>query len=136
MSVPLAGTGGAVSVAAIPSNLQPPGQEPQRAIDNPITVITVPRGDPRRNFPASMIMIGAGATISKAAAKPAPEVAVAQAPDVGRVPASMQTPPPELPPHRALNNPEAIVIPRGDPRRNFPASMFLIGAGAQTGVAR
>jgi hypothetical protein len=33
----------------------------------------------------------------------------------------------ELPPHRGLNNPNEIVIPRGDPRRNFPASKMLIG---------
>jgi len=34
--------------------------------------------------------------------------------------------------HQSLSKPEAIVIPRGDARRSFPASDFLIGAGAQT----
>ena len=136
VSVPLAGTGGAVSVAAVPANLQPPGPEPQRVIEE-VPVVTIPRGDPRRNFPASMVMIGAGAAVSKNSARQAPQaLPVTQAPDVGRVPASMQTPPPELPPHRALNNPDATVVPRGDPRRNFPASMILVGAGAQTGVGR
>jgi len=39
----------------------------------------------------------------------------------------MQTPAPVLPPHPALNNPNAVVIPRGDPRRSFPTEVMLPG---------
>jgi hypothetical protein len=53
--------------------------------------------------------------------------AVSVASSAGTVQRPMGALPPELPPHPALNNPNAIVIPRGDPRRNFPTSKMLIG---------
>jgi hypothetical protein len=101
---------------------------PHPALKNP-NAIVIPRGDPRRNFPASELLGGAGAVVGVASQARQPQASqprAASAQDVP-VPAAMQTPPPELPPHPALNNPNAIVIPRGDPRRNFPASKMLIG---------
>jgi len=40
------------------------------------------------------------------------------------VPEEMHNKPEILPPHPALNNPNAIVIPRDDPRRKFPGFPF------------
>lgn len=142
VAVPLAGAGGAISVAAIPSvpaNTESPSHElpPHPALNNPDAIV-VPRGDPRRNFPAADLLIGAGAQVGgpdvrqatgrQFVAAPPPAVA-----DRGVVPAAKQTPPPELPPHPAAQNPNAIVVPRGDPSRNFPAATLLIGAGAHIG---
>lgn len=62
VSVPLAGTGGATSVAALPGAAQPP-QEPEApphtALSNPKAIV-VPRGDPSRNFPAAILLSGGG----------------------------------------------------------------------------
>jgi hypothetical protein len=131
ISVPLAGSPGAVSVASSAGTVQRPAGEmpPHAGLSNPNEIV-IPRGDPRRNFPASDFLVGAGAVVGGVASQAwqpqasQPRAASAQAVPV---PAAMQTPPPELPPHRALNNPSEIVIPRGDPRRNFPASKMLIG---------
>lgn len=133
LSVPLAGTGGAISVASIPAA----GHEPQGEVVMPAhpalndpRAIVLERGDPRRNFPASSLLIGAGATIT---GKTGPTVApspMALAVDRGIVPPESQTPVPVLQPP-TYQNPNAIYIPRGDPRRLFPASKLLIGAGAQ-----
>ncbi len=131
VSVPLAGLPGAVSVASSAGTMQRPAGElpPHPALNNP-NAIVIPRGDPRRNFPASEILVGAGAVVGGVASQAwqpqASQPRAASAQDVP-VPAAMQAPAPELPPHPALNNPNAIVIPRGDPRRNFPTSMLLIG---------
>jgi hypothetical protein len=131
VSVPLAGLPGAVSVASSAGTMQQPAGElpPHPALNNP-NAIVIPRGDPRRNFPASEILVGAGAVVGGVASQAwqpqASQPRAASAQDVP-VPAAMQAPAPELPPHPALNNPNAIVIPRGDPRRNFPTSMLLIG---------
>jgi hypothetical protein len=136
VSLPLAGLPGAVSVASSagassPGTVQQPAGEmpPHPALNNPNAIVS-PRGDPRRDFPASRFLVGAGAVVGGAASQaPQPQVAApraASAQDVP-VPAATQTPSQELPPHPALNNPNAIVIPRGDPRRNFPASKMLIG---------
>ncbi len=129
VSVPLAGTGGAVSVAAIPGTTEPSTHElpPHPALQNPEAIVVV-RGDPSRNFPASDLLIGAGAT--PAGETPAPQPPVARAVDRGIVPAWMQAPPPAAPAPTALQNPNAMIIPRGDPRREFPAASLLIGAGA------
>jgi hypothetical protein len=147
VSVPLAGAPGAVSVAASRETLKRPAEErsPQPAVKNPEPIV-IPRGDPRRDFPASTLLIGAGARVGEVR-KQASQAPSSEQPAVSSVPlvppaaarpipASMQTPPPDLPPHPALSNPQAIVIPRGDPRRNFPASTLLIGAGALAGGGR
>ena len=138
ISVPLAGSPGAVSVASGAGTPNPPNpgtaqrsageMPPHPALNNP-NAIVIPRGDPRRNFPASE-MWGAGAVVGGVASQAQQQVAQPQAVsalDVP-VPAAMQTPPAELPPHPALNNPNAIVIPRGDPRRNFPTSTMFPGS--------
>ena len=137
VSLPLAGSPGEVSVASSagmssPGAVQQPAGEmpPHPGLSNPNEIV-VPRGDPRRNFPASQILVGGGAVVGGVASQAwqpqeasQPRAASAQAVPV---PAAMQAPPPELPPHAGLNNPNAIVIPRGDPRRNFPAGVMLIG---------
>jgi len=137
ISVPLAGLPGAVSVASStgPSSagtVQSQAGElpPHRGLKNSNEIV-IPRGDPRRNFPASAVLVGAGAVVGGVASQaPQPQSTQLRTASPVRgvsVPAAMQTPPPELAPQRALNNPNAIVIPRGDPRRNFPASKMLIG---------
>jgi hypothetical protein len=135
VSIPLAGGPAGTATAAV--DLRTP-QVP--APDKPPTVpaIIIPPGDPRRQFPASLILIGAGARITGAVASQAsePQTPEPQAmPSSAAVPnrASTETiapyvPAHELPPHRGLNNPNMIVIPRGDPRREFPAADFLLGA--------
>ena len=140
VSVPLAGTGGAVSVASIPGSVdQSKSGELAPQPENP-QVIVVERGDPRRNFPVADLLIGGGAQIT--GESPAPQPPVERAVDRGIVPAWMQVQPPATPTGVAaaqnlspappqLLNPNAIIIPRGDPRREFPASSLLIGAGAQ-----
>ncbi len=138
--VPLAGAPGTVSVAASPETKQPSVHElpPHPALKNPEAIV-ISRGDPRRNFPASDLLIGAGAQLAdevgkQSSRRPAPQpAAVVSVPDRGRVAAAMQAPPPELPAHPALQNPNATVIPPGDPRQEFPAGSLLIGAGARVG---
>jgi len=143
ISVPLAGLPGAVSVASStgPSSagtVQSQAGElpPHRGLKNPNEIV-IPRGDPRRNFPASAVLVGAGAVVGGVASQaPQPQSTQLRTASPVRdvsVPAAMQTPQPELPPHRGLKNPNEIVIPRGDPRRNFPASAVLVGAGAVVG---
>jgi hypothetical protein len=146
VAVPLAGAGGAISVAAIPAAPEPTDQAPSHelpphpALNNPDAIV-VARGDPSRNFPASDLLIGAGAEVGGPSVRQAPAGQFVAAPppavrDRGIIPAERQTPPPVLAPHPAAQNPNAIVVPRGDPRREFPASTLLIGAGAQTGGAQ
>ena len=142
VAVPLAGTGGAITVGATPSiraNTESPSHElpPHPALNNPEAIV-VPRGDPSRNFPAASLLIGAGAQVGGLRVRQAagPQFVAAPPPaviDRGVVPAAAQTPPPELPPHPAAQNTNAIVVPRGDPSRNFPAATLLVGAGANIG---
>ncbi len=93
-------------------------------------IVTVRPGDSVGPYRVTKILedkvelVGPGGTVF---------VPLAGAPGTVSVAASPETKQPsvhELPPHPALKNPEAIVISRGDPRRNFPASDLLIGAGA------
>jgi hypothetical protein len=146
VAVPLAGSGGAISVAATPAapehTADSPSHElpPHPALNNPDAIVVV-RGDPSRNFPASDLLIGAGAELGGPSAHQAPAAQFVAAPppgvrDRGIVPVAQQTPPPDLAPHPAAQNSNAAVVPRGDPRRAFPASTLLIGAGAQTGGAQ
>lgn len=64
LSIPLAGSPGTVTVAARPETVEPPADEPRPrpALNNP-KAIFIPRGDPRRNFPASTLLLGAGARL-------------------------------------------------------------------------
>jgi hypothetical protein len=151
VSVPLAGAGGAITVATIPST---PGGENSPAVESEPThelpphpllnnpdAIVVSRGDPSRNFPASDLMIGGGAELAASTGRQAqrPQAVLAPSPATasgGVVPPALQKPPQELPPHAALQNPDAFFVPRGDPRREFPASSLLIGAGAPAGGAK
>ena len=137
ISVPLAGSPGGVSVASSTGTSsaetmqRPAGEMPPHAgLKNPNEIV-IPRGDPRRNFPASTILVGAGAVVGAVPSQASqPQATQPQAAAPVRsvpVPAAMQAPATELPPHAGLNNPKEIVIPRGDPRRNFPASRMLIG---------
>ena len=139
ISVPLAGAPGAVSVASSsdPSSAggarRPAGEMPPHpALNNPNAIVALP-GDPSRSFPASKLLVGAGAVVDGLESPQPPPQAPSRRPvspqDVP-VPAAKRTPPPELPPTGALNNPNAIVAPRGDPSRSFPASKLLVGAGA------
>jgi len=139
--VPLAGTGGAISVAAIPAvpaNADSTSHElpPHPALNNPDAIV-VARGDASRNFPSSDLLIGAGADLAPSIGRQAPasgQFVAAPPPilDRGVVPSAMQKLPGDQPSHPALQNPTATVAPRGDPSRNFPAASLLIGAGAQT----
>ena len=137
VAVPLAGAGGPSNVAAVPQESQTNNTKmpPHPALKNPDAIV-MERGDPRRLFPAADLLIGAGAHLTPAKQS---QATLAQtpnaAPDRGIVPPSQQTPPPAPDtPHPALQNPSAIVIGPGDPRRVFPASSLLIGAGAQVGT--
>ena len=58
--------------------------------------------------------------VTVSASVPAPSVPVPSVP----VPEEMHNKPEILPPHPALNNPNAMVIPRDDPRRTFPGFPF------------
>lgn len=132
ISIPLAGLPGAVGVASSAGTAERPAGElpPHPGLKNPNEIV-IPRGDPRRNFPASEILVGAGAVVapvgSNAWQSQATQLQTASPARSVPVPAAMQTPAPELPPHSGLKNPNEVVIPRGDPRRNFPASKMLIG---------
>ncbi len=135
VSIPLAGSPATMTAAALPETVQPPVGEPSPhpALNNP-NAIVIPRGDPRRNFPASTLLLGAGARLTGGVEDPtSPQAAGALGP-LRRLPvtAAMRNPAPEppAPPSPARNNSNAIVVPRGDPRRNFPASTLLLGAGA------
>jgi hypothetical protein len=137
VSVPLAGTGGAVSVVAIPGTAGLPRGDVVSG--QPVKHIVVERGDPSRNFPVADLLIGGGAQLTGKV--PAQQEPTVKATDRGIVPASMQVAPPVSPDAAAQvpmpvvavgQSPVHIVIPRGDPRREFPASSLLLGAGAQT----
>jgi len=127
VSIPLAGTASAVSVATISREVPQAELPPHPALANPDAIV-VPRGDPSRNFPVADLFVGAGAVTGEA---PAPQPPVARAMERGIVPSWMQVPPPASPAPTVLQNPNAIVVPRGDPRRDFPAASLFIGAGAQ-----
>jgi hypothetical protein len=138
VSVPLAGGPGTATAAVGPGTT--PGPRTEASLSKPKPII-IPPGDPRGNFPASAILVGAGAKITgplanwkppaskPQSASPARDVAASEgadkpAPGVssGSVRAGS---------HQAASaqrGPDAIFIPRGDPRRAFPASTFLIGA--------
>lgn len=140
ISVPLAGSPGAVSVASSagtsragtvqrPMGELPPELPPHPALNNP-NAIVIPRGDPRRNFPADLLLGGAGAVVGGAASQASQPQASQPLPFPAYevpIPAAAQAPPPALPPHPALKNPNAIVIPFGDPRQEFPTSKMFIG---------
>ena len=125
VSIPLAGLPGAVSVASSAGTAQRPAGEmpPHPALSNPNAVV-IPRGDPRRNFPASMFQTGAGAPLvggvaSQALQPPRAQPRAASAQGVP-VSAAMQAPVPGAPA-------TVVAIPRGDPRRNFPVSIMFNG---------
>ncbi len=128
-SVPLAGTP-ATAVAAVPGALHTPGiLPPHPALANPDAIV-IPRGDPSRLFPAFGVpSAGSPATAAAAASQGSPSQTSAPQAASGtlEVPGTMQ-PPGILPPHPALANPGATVIPRGDPRRTFPTSVLFPGA--------
>jgi len=132
VSVPLAGSGGAISVATNPGTGEATHElPPHPALNNPDAIV-VARGDPSRNFPAADLLPGFGSGDTRPqAGRPtvAQPPAVPRAIDRGIVPPALQVPPPELPPSPALQNPNAIVVPRGDPRRDFPAAILLGGGG-------
>jgi hypothetical protein len=131
-SVPLAGGSGGMTASPGPTPPAVATATQQPPIARPHEII-IPPGDPRGEFPGSMVLLGAGAQLTgggPSKAKPQASEPPA-APPVGDVPvpASMQAPPRELPPHPALANPGATVIPRGDPRRDFPVSEMLPSTG-------
>jgi hypothetical protein len=137
VAIPLAGLPGTMTAAVRSEAAKQPDDGPARSpfANNPDAVV-IPRGDPRRNFPASSLLIGAGAKLTgKPSVAVQPQAGAASGPPLwdNPVPAAMRNPAPEPPgpPSPALNNPDAIVIPRGDPRRNFPASTLLMGSGAR-----
>jgi hypothetical protein len=131
-SVPLAGASDGVTASAQPTP-PPAAARQQPRIARPHEII-IPPGDPRGDFPGSMVLLGAGAQLTRPGAAGQAQAQVSQpraTPPIGDVPVpvSMQAPPPDLPPHPALSNPDATVIPRGDPRRNFPVSEMLPSMG-------
>jgi hypothetical protein len=121
VSIPLAGVPGAVSVASSAGPVRRPAREvpPGPALSDPDAIV-IPRGDPSRNFPASKLLVGAGAVVTG-------EGSQARKPQASQPRAAAA---PELPPLPAPNSAGVIIIPRGDPNRNFPASKLLVGAGA------
>lgn len=131
--VPLAGGPGTATAAAGPVTGQAPAS--QASPRDPDAII-IPRGDPRRSFPASDFLIGAGARTTGPVASQVwkPPAAsnprsVAQTRDV---PGAPETSAPAVSSSSGQSGSsqrrEAIVIPRGDPRRAFPTSDFFIGA--------
>jgi hypothetical protein len=130
VSVPLAGVPGAVGVATSAGTSSPETSDadtssagtgqtvastlsPPPALD-PKDGSVIPRGDPSRIFPASQLLIGAGATVSVL-------------PERLPVPASVQTPT-STPSRPSARDPEdGSVISRDDPRRKFPTKALLIG---------
>jgi hypothetical protein len=95
-------------------------------------VVTVRLGDSVGPYRVTKILThqveltGPGGTVSLPLAGLPGEVSVASSAGTSSA-ETAQRPAPELPPHAGLNNPNEIVIPRGDPRRNFPAAVMLIG---------
>ena len=130
--IPLAGAPGGVAVASVAGTAKPPAVEtPSRPVAAlppvPAPNAVIPIGDPRGHFPASRFLLGAGATISGPASEgPSVQAAEAQTTQPGvtstqtaAAPAAAQAPGAPQP---------NVMLPRGDPRRGFPASKFLIGA--------
>jgi len=126
ISVPLAGLPGAISVASSAGIAQPPAgkMSPHPALGN-ADVVVIPRGDPRRNYPVSMMFLpGAeaplvGGVASQAWQPPPAQPRSASAQGVP-VPVAMQAP--------AYGDPPGVIaIPRGDPRRDFPVSLMFNG---------
>jgi hypothetical protein len=127
IAVPLAGVPGAATAAVTAGPKNTPGAQASRSELKPIII---PAGDPRGDFPASAILIGAGAKVTGPVAKWTPPPPKPQSTSPARdmsAPASPGT-------ARAVSSgsgqrtPQTIIIPRGDPRRAFPAGDFLIGA--------
>lgn len=129
--IPLAGQPGAVGVAsasgtAKPSAVGVPSQPAGSGAPAPLPNVVIPRGDPRRNFPASQMLIGAGAMVSLPAVAQPVEASQAKA----SLPQSVALP--AVGPPGGIPLPE-VRLPLGDPRQEFPASQMLIGAGAKVG---
>lgn len=128
VAVPLAGTSATASGASQTPQPSLAGLPPHPALKNPHAIV-IPPGDPRQEFPASLMLLGAGAQLTSGKERPVRREASGRAgsrpADDRPVPASMQAPAHQLPPHPALNNPGAIVIPPGDPRQEFPTSVML-----------
>lgn len=101
VSVPLAGTPGAGGVASSAGPSSPAAvQRPASGIPAAAGPVTMGFKPPDPSAPTAKV--------------PAPTVTQ----EAGN----------ELPPHPALNNPNAVVIPRGDPRRAFPTSKMFPGS--------
>ena len=122
ISVPLAGSPGAVSVASsagTPSSgtvQRPAGEMSSAPAPTNPNAIVIPRGDPRRNYPLSAMLPGGGTGSTAASGESQPQTPV---------PPAMQTPVAELPRDPALANRGPIVSPRGDPRRKFPVTKMF-----------
>jgi hypothetical protein len=128
VAIPLAGLPGAVGVASAsgatePSAVGTPSEPAGVSPPAPRPNVVIPRGDPRRNFPASQMLIGAGAMVSLPTAAQPFEGSQATA----FLPQSVALP--EVAPPGGTPRP-TVHIPFGDPRQEFPASQMLIGAGA------
>jgi hypothetical protein len=127
VSVPLAGLPGAVSVASSAGTAQRPAGKmpPQPALSNP-NVVVIPPGDPRRNWPATMFLTGAGAPlvggVASQASQPPPAQPRAASAQNKPDPAAMQA---QAPAPGAPNT--VVAIPIGDSRRNFPVSLMFNG---------
>jgi len=126
ISVPLAGLPGAVSVASSAGTVRRPAGEmpPAPALSNP-KVIVIPRGDPRRDFPVSVMFPEKfrGSTAASGESQPQTSELQAASPAWNSpVPPAMQTLAVGAPP-------KVIVIPRGDPRRDFPVSVMFKSPG-------
>lgn len=130
--IPLAGLPGAVVVVSGTGAAHPAaaGGQPEAAL-KPTPNVVIPPGDPRGEFPASALLIGAGAAVSLPEARwsqaSQAQGAGAQAPQTQSASAqvfsssSAAAQPPAAPA-------QDVVLSRGDPRRNFPAAELLLGA--------
>jgi hypothetical protein len=125
--IPLAGLPGAVGVASASGAAQSSadGTQPEAAVSLPPVPppnVVIPLGDPRGEFPASKMLVGAGAVLTGVASQE-PQLQAPQAQpasvQVASVPVATQTPGSPSP---------NVMIPRGDSRRDFPAAKLLIGA--------
>jgi hypothetical protein len=95
-------------------------------------VVTVRLGDSVGPYRVTKILThqveltGPGGTVSLPLAGLPGEVSVASSAGTSSAgtssPGTVQRPEGEMPLHAGLNNPNEIVIPRGDPRRDFPAN--------------
>lgn len=119
VSIPLAGSPSTVRVAGGRGTLQPEARElPTPPALSYQKAAVIPLGDADTKFPASDLLVGAGARLIDEAARQQRQMEASK-------------PRAERPPRPAPDNSQAVSIPLGDADTKFPASKLLLGAGAR-----